>query len=103
MAPDNRDPAPDPEPGIAASAGGLVEGFLRDWMTNGAVLFSLVVIAAGLFEGEGAGRVLAVVVGVVGTVVAFVTIRKAWSPARTWLTVLAILVIDAAVLALVLT
>ena len=38
MAPDDRDPDPGSEPGIAAGAGGLVEGSLRDWTTNAAVL-----------------------------------------------------------------
>lgn len=96
----SRDPEGLPEGGgTGRAAAGLIEGLVRDWTTNGAVLLSLVVIAAGFIDGTSPWPAVGLVVGAVGAVLAFVTIARKWPPARTWLVVLTILAVDAAVLA----
>lgn len=89
------DPEGLPERGGTASAvAGLAEGLVRDWVTNGVILLSLIVVVAGLATQELPWAVVGPVVGVVGALAGFVSIARRWPVRRTWLTLLAMLAAD---------
>ena len=94
-----RDPEGLPEnAGTAGAAAGLLEGLVRDWVTNGSILLSLIVLGAGIATGEMPWQVVGPIVGAVGAIVGFVTIAKKWPIGRTWGTVLAVIVVDVVLL-----
>ena len=94
-----RDPDRLPEGGTAQATAGLFEGLLRDWVTNGAVLLSLILVVAGLVDGTSPWPVVGTLAGVLGMVVSFATIARKSPPGRAWLVVTTVLVVDAAMLA----
>lgn len=90
-----------PGGGTTRAAAGLVEGLLRDGATNTAVLLSVILFVAGLVDGAMPWLVVAPVVGVVGTVLSFVSIRRRWPAARTWAVVSSVLVVDGLLLTVI--
>ena len=81
---------------VGRGAAWLLEGWARDTLIGGAVLFSLVAILAG-FSGGGPGWVaLGLVVGVPGAVLPFVAMVR-WTAPVTWLVSLSFLVAGLAV------
>ena len=94
-----RDPehiSEDASTGVALA--GLAEGFVRDWVTNATILLSLVTAVAGVVTGELPWVVLGPVVGVVGVVVGWRSIKKRWSVPVTWAALLAVLVVEVVLL-----
>lgn len=73
---------------------GLAEGFIRDWVTNGVILLSLIVVGAGVMVGELPWVVVGPVVGVAGAAVGLLSVAKRWPIARTWLALLIVLSLD---------
>jgi len=72
----------------------LADGWLRDELAKGAVLFSLIALGAGVTT-SGAGWVVGgLVIGVLGSVLAVMAARERWSSLVTWLVVLAVLGAD---------
>jgi hypothetical protein len=89
------DPEGLPERGGTAGAlVGLAEGFVRDWVTNGVILLSLIVVVAGLVSMALPWVVLGPLVGLVGAAVGFASIAKRWPITRTWLVLVGVLVAD---------
>lgn len=78
----------------------LAEGFLRDWLLIGAVLFSLVVPVVGGTSGVVGWAVAGVVAGVVGVVLVGVAVRRKWSFGAQWAVILGVVVAQAAYLVL---
>ena len=72
---------------------GLAEGFVRDWVTNGVILLSLVVAGAGVATGEQPWVVVGPVAGLVGAAVGLMSVAKRWSIAHTWLALVVVLAV----------
>ena len=89
----------DPE-GLPASGGtagvvvGLAEGFVRDWVTNGAILLSLIVVGAGVATGVMPWVVVGPLVGLLGAAVGLMSVARRWPIARTWLVLGVVLAVD---------
>lgn len=89
------DPEGLPERGGTAGAlAGLAEGFVRDWVTNGAILLSLIVIGAGVATGDMPWLAVGPVAGVLGATVGLLSVAKRWPIARTWLAIAAVIAVD---------
>jgi hypothetical protein len=91
------DDAPTPErrrrawlPFLATAAAALAEGFLRETMVGGVILFSLITIGFGATAGEVGWAVPLVVSGVAGAVLVFWAIAKRWSFGRQWAVLLGV-------------
>lgn len=89
------DPEGLPESGGTAGAlAGLAEGFVRDWVTNGAILLSLIVIGAGVANGDMPWVVVGPVAGVVGVGVGLMSVAKRWPVPHTWGALAVVLAVD---------
>jgi len=77
--------------------GGLDDS-LRPLAEKAALMLSLLVVISGFVAKGWQWGALGVAVGVPGVVLPFVTRRKLWSPGRTWLLIVLILVLDLGVL-----
>ena len=70
----------------------LAEGFLRDALITGAVLFSVIAAVIGATSGVVVWAIAGVVSGVVGTVLVVVALARHWSFGRQWAVLLGVLV-----------
>lgn len=86
-----------PDASTAGALAGLAEGFVRDWVTNGTILLSLITAVAGMTTAM-PWIVVAPVVGAVGVVVGFLSIAKRWPVGRTWAALAVVLAADVALL-----
>lgn len=88
------DPEGLPERGGTAGAlAGLAEGFVRDWVTNGVILLSLIVGGAGVANGELPWVAVGPLAGVVGVAVGLMSVAKRWPISRTWVALAIVLVV----------
>ena len=69
------------------------EGFLRDAMIKGAVLFSVIVVIMGASSGQLGWVIGGVTAGVIGTVLVFVAIAR-WSFGRQWAVLLGVVLLQ---------
>lgn len=92
------DPEGLPEGGTAKAAGGVLEGFARDALVNGAVLLSLITVVAGFLTKDTVSTVLGLAVGVPGILLPWLSVGRKWSIPTVWATVLAVLAADIAAL-----
>jgi hypothetical protein len=74
------------------------EGFLRDELMIGAVLFSVIVAVMGATSGDPAWAVGGVASGVAGTVLVLLAWRRRWSFGRQWAVILGVLLLQVAVM-----
>jgi hypothetical protein len=76
----------------------LAEGFLRETMLLGAVLFSIIAAVIGAMSGQPAWAAVCVGAGVLGTGLVLVAVARHWSFGRQWAVVLGVLLLQAAVM-----
>ncbi|MCT2582376.1 hypothetical protein [Actinophytocola gossypii] len=76
----------------------LAEGFLREAMITGAVLFSVIAAVIGATSGEVAWAVACVASGVVGVVLVLVAVARHWSFGRQWAVLLGVLALQVALM-----
>lgn len=69
----------------------LAEGVLRDGLIVAAVLFSLIVAAAGATSGNAAWAVMCVAAGALGTVLVLVAVARHWAFGRQWAVILGVM------------
>ena len=72
----------------------LAEGFLRDSLVTGSVLFSIVVLVMGVTSGELAWAIGGVIAGVGGTVLVLRAVARHWAFGRQWAAILGVLVLQ---------
>ncbi|MCK2244282.1 hypothetical protein [Crossiella sp. S99.2] len=68
----------------------LAEGFLRDWMLIGAVLFSVIVGFIGGSSGDLPWIIGGVVAAVTGTALVLIAVARHWSFGRQWTVILGV-------------
>lgn len=96
------DPEGLPERGGTAGAlAGLAEGFVRDWVTNGVIVLSLIVLGAGVATGAQPWVVVGPLWGVDGAAVGLMSIAKRWPIPRTWLALVVVLAVDVVLLVVI--
>ncbi|MGH3763114.1 hypothetical protein [Actinophytocola sp.] len=83
---------------IPSALAALVEGYLRETMITGAVLFSVVAAVLGATSGVVAWAVGCVTAGVGGAALVLVAVARRWSFGRQWATVLGVLVLQLALM-----
>ncbi|MBP2471740.1 hypothetical protein JOF53_000612 [Crossiella equi] len=76
----------------------LAEGFLRDWLIIGAVLYSVIVGFIGATSGDVPWAVGCVVAGVLGTALVLLAVARHWSFGRQWLAILGVFVLQTLVM-----
>jgi hypothetical protein len=76
----------------------LAEGFLREALIIGAVLFSVIVGVIGATSGDPAWAVGCVVSGVLGAGLVLVAVARHWSFGRQWAVILGVFVLQSAVM-----
>lgn len=79
---------------IPAALVALAEGFLRETMIMGAVLFSVVAAVIGATSGDVPWAVGSVTSGVVGTVLVLYAVARHWSFGRQWAVIGGVLVVQ---------
>jgi hypothetical protein len=72
----------------------LAEGFLREALITGAVLFSVIAAVIGATSGDVAWVAACVVSGVVGVVLVLVAVARHWSFGRQWAVILGVLALQ---------
>ena len=72
----------------------LAEGFLRDALLTGAVLFSIITVWIGLTSSAAVWKITCVVFGVVGIALVLVAVARRWSFGRQWAVILAVFVLQ---------
>ncbi|MCO1582349.1 hypothetical protein M8C13_42035 [Crossiella sp. SN42] len=72
----------------------LAEGFLRDWMIVGAVLFSVIVGFIGGSSGDVWWTVGCVVAAVAGVVLVLLAVARRWSFGRQWSIIVGVLTLQ---------
>ena len=82
--------------GVAAAS--LLEGFGRETLITGTVLFSLIVAVGGPLTGEPLWLVVGLAVGLAGLVSAVLTLGRKWTVRRTWTVLPLALLADIAVM-----
>lgn len=96
-------PTPDQRRGawarfIPAAAAALAEGFLRDTMVSGAVLFSILGIVFGATSGNAAWAVSMVILGLASIALVFVAIGRRWSFGKQWAVLLGVSAVQIALI-----
>ncbi len=76
----------------------LAEGFLREAMITGAVLFCVIAAVIGATSGDVAWAAGCVVAGVAGTVLVLVAVARHWSFGRQWAVILGVFVVQIALM-----
>ncbi|HWM05818.1 MAG TPA: hypothetical protein VNP92_26045 [Actinophytocola sp.] len=76
----------------------LAEGFLREAMITGAVLFSVIAAVIGATSGDTPWVIGCVVAGVVGAVLVLVAVARHWSFGRQWAVIGGVLALQVAVM-----
>ena len=86
-------PAPDDSTSREIGRGlfQLADGWMRDELAKGAVLFSLIAIGAGVTTSGAGWKVAGVVLGLLGVGLGITAARDRWTSPVTWLVVLAVL------------
>ncbi len=79
---------PQSEESTLTAAGKAIQGLVLEHLSQGMVVFALVLLGYGAIEATGAARVVAVSVGALGVVLPFVGWRRHWSDVSTWLLLL---------------
>lgn len=72
----------------------LAEGFLRDSLVTGTVLFSIVVLVMGVTSGEVVWAIGGVVAGVGGAFLVLRAVARHWPFGRQWAAILGVLVLQ---------
>lgn len=72
----------------------LAEGFVRDSLVTGTVLFSVIVLIMGLTSGELTWALGGVAAGVGGAVLVLTAVARHWSFGRQWAAILGVLVLQ---------
>lgn len=76
----------------------FAEGFLRDELMVGAVLFSIITAVIGATSGDPVWATGCVAAGVIGTVLVLLAWRRRWSFGRQWAVILSVLLLQIAVI-----
>jgi hypothetical protein len=76
----------------------LAEGFLRETMITGAVLFSVIAAVIGATSGDAAWATGCVAAGVAGTVLVLIAVARHWSFGRQWAVILGVFVVQSALM-----
>ncbi|MGH3913030.1 MAG: hypothetical protein ACRDTC_06425 [Pseudonocardiaceae bacterium] len=79
---------------LPSAVAALVEGFLRDSLIVGAVLFSVIVLVIGATSGDPVWAVGCIAAGVVGTVLVLVAVARHWAFGRQWATILGVFLLQ---------
>ena len=88
----------DDDEGVGRGLSRLVGGLLVDELTNGAVLFSLIVVVAAVVTQDPAFVALGVAVGLAGMVLPLLGVSRKWADTSMSLLVAAVLIADVATL-----
>lgn len=83
---------------IPSALAAFGEGFMRDELMVGAVLFSVIVAVIGATSGDPPWAVGLVASGVAGTVLVLVALWRRWPFGRQWAVILGIMVLQIAVM-----
>lgn len=83
---------------VPTALAALAEGFLREALITGAVLFSVIAGVIGATSGDTAWAVICVASGVVGVVAMLVAVARHWSFGRQWAVILGVFVLQTAVM-----
>ncbi|MPZ85486.1 MAG: hypothetical protein GEV28_35935 [Actinophytocola sp.] len=76
----------------------VAEGFLRETMIMGAVLFSVIAAVIGATSGDAPWAVGCVAAGVVGCVLVLVAVARHWSFGRQWAVILGVFALQCALM-----
>ena len=79
---------------VGAALVALAEGFLREIMITGAVLFSVIAAVIGATSGDPVWAVGCVVAGILGVVLVLLAVARHWSFGRQWAVILGILLLQ---------
>jgi hypothetical protein len=79
---------------VGAALVALAEGFLREIMITGVVLFSVIAAVIGATSGDPAWAVGCVVAGIFGVVLVLLAVARHWSFGRQWAVILGILLLQ---------
>ncbi|HEY2766309.1 MAG TPA: hypothetical protein VGJ13_20210 [Pseudonocardiaceae bacterium] len=79
---------------LPAALAALAEGFLRESLIIGAILFSAIVLVIGVTSGNPAWLVACVAAGVAGIVLVLIAVRRHWAFGRQWAVILGVLVLQ---------
>jgi hypothetical protein len=72
----------------------LAEGFLRESLIIGAVLFSVIVLVIGVTSGDPVWALACIAAGVVGTVLVLFAVARHWAFGRQWAVILGVLLLQ---------
>ncbi|HEV8557749.1 MAG TPA: hypothetical protein VGR06_15300 [Actinophytocola sp.] len=81
---------------LAPATAAFAEGFLRNELMVGAVLFSIIVIGIGATSGDPAWTIGCIVSGVAGMVLVGLAWRRRWSFGRQWAVIAGVLMLQIA-------
>jgi hypothetical protein len=81
-----------------AAAVALAEGFLREAVIWGAVLFSVLAAVFGATSGSVAWAIPMVIAGVAGAVVVFVAVARKWTFGAQWAAFMTVLIVEIALI-----
>ncbi|MGQ0773512.1 MAG: hypothetical protein ACT4NY_03690 [Pseudonocardiales bacterium] len=72
----------------------LAEGFLRETLIIGAVLFSIIALVIGATSGDPVWAVACIAAGVFGTVLVLVAVARHWAFGKQWAAILGVLLLQ---------
>lgn len=79
---------------LPSALAALTEGFLRESLIIGAVLFSVIVLVIGITSDDPAWAVACVVAGVVGTVLVLFAVARHWAFGRQWAVIFSVMLLQ---------
>lgn len=79
---------------LPSALAALAEGFLRETLIMGAVLFSVIALVIGATSGDPVWAVACIAAGIFGTVLVLFAVARHWAFGRQWAAILGVLLLQ---------
>lgn len=79
---------------LPSALAALAEGFLRETLIMGAVLFSVIALVIGATSGDPVWAAACITTGVIGTVLVLFAVARHWAFGRQWSAILGVLLLQ---------
>ncbi len=79
---------------LPSALAALAEGFLREALITGAVLFSVITFVIGATSGDPVWAVACIAAGIFGTVLVLLAVARHWAFGRQWAAILGVLLLQ---------